>query len=174
MWERTLTINSTGKTFSMTGWKIGYAIGPANLNAALRAVHQFVTFASQTPFQDAMAEALELAPVNGYYDQLAREYTARRDWMLAALVDAGFTVLPASGTYFLTIDGGNLGFANDVELCHWLIREAGVTSVPPSAFYADASRAPVLARFCFAKEEATIAEARRRLLAAAPKLRQLV
>jgi aspartate/methionine/tyrosine aminotransferase len=174
MWERTLTINSTGKTFSMTGWKIGYAIGPASLNAALRAVHQFVTFASQTPFQDAMAEALELAATNGYYEQLAHDYTARRDLMHEALTGAGLSVLPGFGTYFLTIDGSGLGFANDIELCHWLIVEAGVTSVPPSAFYADPARAPLLARFCFAKEQATIAEAAGRLNAAAPKLRQLV
>ncbi|CAN5346483.1 methionine aminotransferase [soil metagenome] len=174
MWERTLTINSTGKTFSMTGWKIGYAIGPASLNAALRTVHQFVTFASQTPFQDAMAEALELAATNGYYDQLAREYTDRRRQMNDALVDAGFTVLPSAGTYFLTIDGSRFGFATDVEFVHWLITEAGVTSVPPSAFYADASRAPLLARFCFAKQHATIAEAATRLQAAAPKLGQLL
>jgi aspartate/methionine/tyrosine aminotransferase len=174
MWERTLTINSTGKTFSMTGWKIGYAIGPASLNAALRAVHQFVTFASQTPFQDAMAEALELAATNGYYDQLACDYTERRNLMREALTGAGFPVLPSSGTYFLTIDGSGYGFANDVEFCHWLIVEAGVTSVPPSAFYADPARAPLLARFCFAKEHATIAEAADRLKAATPKLGQLV
>lgn len=172
MWERTLTINSTGKTFSMTGWKIGYAVGPASLNAALRAVHQFVTFASQTPFQDAMAEALELAATNGYYERLAREYTARRAQMNEALADAGFSVLPSSGTYFLTVDGSEFGFANDIEFCHWLIVEAGVTSVPPSAFYADPARAPLLARFCFAKEHATIAEAGRRLRQASPKLQQ--
>lgn len=174
MWERTLTINSTAKTFSMTGWKIGYSIGPAALNAALRIVHQYVTFASQTPFQEAMAEALELAPQNGYYEQLAREYTERRQRMNDALVEAGFTVLPSAGAFFLMIDGSRFGFKNDVEFCHWLITEAGVTSVPPSAFYADASRAPLLARFCFAKEHATIAEAAQRLKAAAPKLGQLV
>ena len=75
MWERTLTINSTGKTFSMTGWKIGFAVGPPELNAALRAVHQFVTFASATPFQEAMAIALESAASRGYYDTLAQDYT---------------------------------------------------------------------------------------------------
>src|SRR6478735_2217088 len=78
MWERTLTINSTGKTFSMTGWKIGYAIGPASLNAAVRAVHQFVTFASQTPFQEARALALETAGKRGYYDQLSLDYAGRK------------------------------------------------------------------------------------------------
>src|SRR3954447_12290690 len=89
MWERTLTINSTGKTFSMTGWKIGFAVGPASLNAALRAVHQFVTFASATPFQDAMATAMEVAPTLGYYEQLVADYTRRRDGLRAVLEDAG-------------------------------------------------------------------------------------
>jgi len=163
MWERTLTINSTGKTFSMTGWKIGYAVGPANLNAALRAVHQFVTFASQTPFQEAMATALETAEERGYYAQLTAEYDARRVAMAKAIEGAGFTVLPASGSYFLMADPGEVEFATDVEFCKWLIREAGVTTVPPSAFYADPSTAPMLARFCFAKKLETIAAAAERL-----------
>ena len=78
MWDRTLTINSTGKTFSMTGWKIGYAIGPASLNAAVRTVHQFVTFASATPFQEAMADAIEQAGGRNFYATLAAEYDERR------------------------------------------------------------------------------------------------
>ena len=85
MWERTLTINSTGKTFSMTGWKIGYAIGPAPLNAALRAVHQFVTFATATPFQEAMAVAIEQAAERDYYRELAAEYDERREALDDAL-----------------------------------------------------------------------------------------
>ncbi len=74
MWERTITMNSAGKTFSLTGWKIGWAIGPAELVGAIQAVHQFVTFASGTPFQEAIATALEYSRTNGYYDRLAREY----------------------------------------------------------------------------------------------------
>ena len=89
MWERTLTINSTGKTFSMTGWKIGYAIGPANLSAAIRTVHQFVTFASATPFQEAMAEAIEQAEERDFYPQLATEYDERRRALDYALSEAG-------------------------------------------------------------------------------------
>jgi aspartate/methionine/tyrosine aminotransferase len=165
MWERTLTINSTAKTFSMTGWKIGYAVGPANLNAALRTVHQFVTFASQTPFQDAMASALETADDRKYYAQLAGEYTARRDAMRDAITTAGFTVLPAGGAFFLMADPNGREFVNDMEFCFWLIREAGVTTVPPSAFYVNRDDAPVLARFCFAKKMETIATAAERLAA---------
>jgi aspartate/methionine/tyrosine aminotransferase len=163
MRDRTLTINSTGKTFSMTGWKIGYAIGPARLNAALRAVHQFVTFATATPFQEAMADALKLAPRIGYYEQLQREYDERRLMLEQALAGAGLPVLPVEGAYFLMADVSGLGFEDDVGFCRWLTSEIGVAAVPPSAFYADPARAPLLARFCFAKREETIAQAAERL-----------
>lgn len=165
MWERTLTVNSTGKTFSMTGWKIGYAVGPAALNAALRTVHQFVTFATSTPFQEAMAVALELAATNGYYDTLRAEYTARRDLLGAALRDAGLATLPIGGSYFLLADIAPLGFPDDAAFCRYLASEIGVAAIPPSAFYADPARAPQLARFCFAKRPETIAAAAERLTA---------
>ena len=163
MWERTLTINSTGKTFSMTGWKIGYAIGPPALNAAIRVVHQFVTFASATPFQEAMAEAIELADERDYYAVLAREYDERRIALHDALETAGLPVLPIEGSYFLMADISNRGFTSDVEFCRWLVTNHGVAAVPPSAFYVDAASAPLLARFCFAKRMDTIEEARVRL-----------
>jgi aspartate/methionine/tyrosine aminotransferase len=165
MWERTLTINSTGKTFSMTGWKIGYAVGPAPLNAALRAVHQFVTFATATPFQEAMAVALESSVTNGYYAQLRADYTARRDLLAAALHAAGLATLPIGGSYFLLADIAPLGFPDDVAFCRFLAAEIGVAAIPPSAFYADPTRAPQLARFCFAKRPETIAAAAERLQA---------
>jgi aspartate/methionine/tyrosine aminotransferase len=165
MWERTLTVNSTGKTFSMTGWKIGYAVGPAALNAALRTIHQFVTFATSTPFQEAMAVALELAAANGYYDTLRAEYTARRDLLAAALHEAGLATLPIGGSYFLLADIAPLGFPDDAAFCRYLAAEIGVAAIPPSAFYADPARAPQLARFCFAKRPETIAAAAERLVA---------
>ncbi len=163
MWERTLTINSTGKTFSMTGWKVGYAIGPASLNAPLRSVHQFVTFASATPFQEAMAAALESAPYLGYYDDLSRDYVHRRDALKSALENAGLPTLPVAGAYFLMSDISQLGFETDVAFCRWLTAEIGVAAVPPSAFYLDPARAPLLARFCFAKKAETIQLAAERL-----------
>jgi aspartate/methionine/tyrosine aminotransferase len=163
MWERTLTINSTGKTFSMTGWKIGYTIGPASLNAAVRAVHQFVTFASGTPFQEAMATAFETAESRGYYDQLRAEYTHRRDLLRDALNGAGLPTLPIGGSYFLMADLTGLGFPDDASFCRFLTSEIGVAAVPPSAFYLDSARAPLLARFCFAKKDETLLEAGRRL-----------
>ena len=163
MWERTLTINSTGKTFSMTGWKIGYAIGPAPLNAAIRSVHQFVTFASATPFQEAMAEAIEQAEERDFYPRLAAEYDERRQALDDALSEAGIPALPIKGSYFLMADISDLGFQSDVEFCRWLVSNHAVAAVPPSAFYQDAATAPLLARFCFAKRLDTIAEARARL-----------
>jgi aspartate/methionine/tyrosine aminotransferase len=169
MWERTLTINSTGKTFSMTGWKIGYAVGPAELNAALRAVHQFVTFASATPFQDAMAGAFETAAATGYYELLTSEYDARRTLLRNALETAGMPTLPVAGSYFLMGDFSHLDFEDDVAFSRYLTAEIGVAAVPPSAFYADKGRAPKLARFCFAKRDETLLEAGRRL----EKLREL-
>jgi aspartate/methionine/tyrosine aminotransferase len=147
----------------MTGWKIGYLTGPASLNAAVRAVHQFVTFASGTPFQEAMAHAMEIAPDIGYYDQLQADYTRRRDLLRDGLTGAGLPVLPIHGSYFLMADVSDLGFATDVDLCRYLVTEIGVAAVPPSAFYVDPARAPLLARFCFAKEDATLQAAGERL-----------
>jgi len=170
MWERTLTINSTGKTFSMTGWKVGYAVGPAHLNAALRSVHQFVTFATATPFQDAMAEALEIADERGYYDQLLADYDQRRNSLRMALEAAGLPTLPIGGAYFLLADASELGFTDDVAFCRWLMSDIGVAAVPPSAFYLDPARAPLLARFCFAKRPETIQLAAARLLAMPERL----
>ncbi len=163
MWERTLTINSTGKTFSMTGWKVGYAVGPPSLNQAVRATHQFVTFSTSTPFQEAMATAMDTAARTGYYEQLRREYTARRDRLASALADAGLKTLPVQGAYFLLADVQGMGFPDDVSFCKYLTAEIGVAAIPPSAFYADSSRAPLLARFCFAKSEETLRSAAERL-----------
>lgn len=163
MWERTLTVNSTGKTFSMTGWKIGFTVGPADLNAAIRAVHQFSTFATATPFQEAMAVALETAEERGYYRQLTGEYSQRRDRLRAVLADAGLPPLNCQGAYFLMSDVTPHGFDNDVEFCRYLVTEAGVAAIPPSAFYLDPATAPPLARFCFAKRFETIDAAAERL-----------
>ena len=172
MYERTLTINSTGKTFSMTGWKIGYAIGPAPLNAALRAVHQYVTFASATPFQDAMALALEEADARGYYAELARDYAERRTLLSDALTGAGLPLLTNQGSYFLMADISSTGFPDDVAFCRFLIEQLGVAAVPPSAFCLDSANAPLHARFCFAKMPETLNEAGRRMSRLPEAIRQ--
>ncbi len=163
MWERTLTVNSTGKTFSMTGWKIGFTVGPADLNAAIRATHQFSTFATATPFQEAMAVALETAEERGYYQQLRDEYAERRDRLRAVLADTSLPPLECQGAYFLMSDVTPHGFDNDIDFCRYLVTEAGVAAIPPSAFYLDPATAPPLARFCFAKKFETIDAAAERL-----------
>ncbi|MFV9506743.1 MAG: aminotransferase class I/II-fold pyridoxal phosphate-dependent enzyme [Oscillochloridaceae bacterium umkhey_bin13] len=163
MAERTLTINSTGKTFSVTGWKIGYAVGPVALNDALRAAHQWITFATATPLQAAAAAALEGAFAHGYYDELRAEYSARRERLEAVLNVVGLPTLPTEGSYFTMADISQTGFADDAAFCRWLTREVGVAAIPPSAFYADPASAPMLARFCFAKRLETIDAAGERL-----------
>lgn len=163
MRERTLTINSTGKTFSMTGWKIGYVIAPPHLSEGIRRTHQFITFATSTPFQEAMATAMESAAQDGYYADLAARYTQLRDQMQEGLVAAGLPVLPVYGSFFLLADIRGTDFEDDVSFCKYLTAEIGVAAIPPSAFYADPSTAPKLARFCFAKDSETLSAAAERL-----------
>jgi aspartate/methionine/tyrosine aminotransferase len=163
MWERTLTLNSLGKTFSVTGWKVGYAVGPAKLNHALRQAHQWVTFATATPFQAAAASALDQAHTNGYYDQLRAEYDARRNLLLEVLEVAGLPALPVQGSYFINVDIHGLGFTDDRAFCRFLTTELGVAAIPTSAFYTDPTTAPALARFCFAKKRETLEAAGERL-----------
>ncbi len=163
MWERTLTLNSVGKTFSVTGWKIGYAVGPAALNHALRQAHQWVTFATATPLQEATAVALEQAAVNGYYVQLHAEYGERHRLLHQILEDVGLPALPVQGSYFISVDISALGFADDRAFCRYLTTEVGVAAIPTSAFYSDPATAPPLARFCFAKKHETLEAAGERL-----------
>jgi aspartate/methionine/tyrosine aminotransferase len=147
----------------MTGWKIGFVIAPAALSASVRGVHQFNTFATATPFQEAMAVAMEQAEAQGYYRELAANYAMLRNLLQNALEAADLPVLPVSGSYYLMADISGLGFPNDVSFCRYLTSEIGVASIPPSAFYFDPSTAPLLARFCFAKRAETIAAAAERL-----------
>jgi aspartate/methionine/tyrosine aminotransferase len=163
MWERTLTLNSVGKTFSVTGWKIGWAVGPAALNHALRQAHQWVTFATSTPLQEAAAVALEQAAATGYYAQLRTDYHERRALLRQILESVGLPTLPVEGSYFISADISALGFADDRAFCRFLTTEIGVVAIPTSAFYVDPASAPPLARFCFAKKHATLEAAGERL-----------
>ncbi len=173
MRERTITVNSTGKTFSLTGWKIGYLTAPADLTAAVRRVHQFVTFATATPFQVAAAVALIEADERDYYTAFAAMYAAKRDKLAAALTAGGLTPLTPQGTYFTMADTAAFGFSDDVAFARYLTTEVGVACIPPSAFYQASDRAAArhLARFCFAKVEPTLDEAARRLRSAGDALR---
>jgi aspartate/methionine/tyrosine aminotransferase len=166
MADRTITVDSVGKTFSVTGWKIGWAHAAPPLTTALRAVHQFVTFCSSTPLQEAAADALGWAHETGYFDELRAAYTARRDLLRGILHEAGLPTLPIAGAYFLLVDLDpipELAGIDDVTFCRTLTTEVGVAAIPPSAFYADPRTAPRLARFCFAKRDETLRAAEAKL-----------
>lgn len=163
MWERTLTLNSVGKTFSVTGWKIGWSVGPAKLNQALRASHQWVTFATSTPMQEATAVAIEQAISGSYYQDLRVEYNERRQLLYDILEGIGLPILPADGSYFISADISAIGYTDDRAFCRMLTSEYGVAAIPTSAFYSDPSQAPTLARFCFAKKIETLHAAAERL-----------
>ncbi len=154
MRERTVLISSTGKTFSFTGWKIGYSCAPPALTAALRTVHQFVTFCVATPFQHAMAAALT-AP-DDYYRDFRREYQARRDRLGRGLAQAGFGVLEPAGTYFTLGDIRPLGADSDVAFCRELPARVGVAAIPSSAFFVNKEVGRHLVRFAFCKTQATL------------------
>lgn len=163
MWERTVTVNSAGKSFTVTGWKIGYAIAPAPLTEMLRRVHQYVNYAIATPLQAAVAQALEYALRTEYYDELREFYAVRRKLLIDILQEAGMNVTPHEGTYFVMADVASSGFSDDIAFCRHLTIDVGVAAIPPSVFYEDPKKAPVMARFCFAKELATLHMAADRL-----------
>jgi N-succinyldiaminopimelate aminotransferase len=157
MAERTLTISSVGKSFSFTGWKIGWCSGPAGLVAATRTVKQFLTFAGGTPLQHAAAAALRLPPT--YLESQRRDLRTKRDLLCAGLTAAGLEPLVPAGTYFVNVD-----VATDaIAFCAELPGRCGIVAIPTSVFYDDDSAAPTLARFAFCKREEVIAEASRRL-----------
>lgn len=160
--ERTLTISSTGKTFSLTGWKIGYAWGPRELVAAAQAAHQFVTYATASPLQWAMAQAL--AASDSFYEELRSEYTERRDFLVGVLREVGFEAAEPSGTYFVMADVSRFGFEDDFAFARHLTADVGVACIPPSVFYAkEKAQGRRLARFAFCKKMETLKEAARRL-----------
>lgn len=171
MAERTLTISSAGKTFSVTGWKIGWVHGPAPLVAAVRAVKQFLTFVSGGPFQPAVASALGLG--DEFYVGLAADLQRKRDLLAAGLDAAGFEVFTPGGTYFVVADARGLGFDDGVDLCRRLPELAGVAAVPVSVFTDDKEASRSLVRFAFCKRDEVLGEAVERLgrLAAGRTLR---
>lgn len=161
MAERTLTVSSGGKSFSYTGWKVGWAIGPAALRRAVAQAHQYVTFAVAAPLQEGIALALRLP--DSYFEGLLTEYTARRDRLLSSLRAAGFEPWIPEGAYFVCAEVTRFGFPSDEAFCRWLTTEVGVAAIPLSAFYARPPLAQQVARFAFCKTEAVLDEAARRL-----------
>ncbi|MEV4638239.1 pyridoxal phosphate-dependent aminotransferase [Actinoplanes sp. NPDC049548] len=161
MRERTLRISSAGKTFSCTGWKVGWATGPAPLVSAMTRVKQFLTFVNAGPLQPAVAVALGLP--DAYFTTFRDGLQARRDRLVAGLTDAGFGVLPSEGTYFVTADIRPLGGTDGVDFCRTLPGRCGVVAVPTQVFYDHREQGRHLIRFAFCKREDVIDEAARRL-----------
>ena len=163
MFERTVTLSSLGKTFSLTGWKIGWAIAPAHLTAGVRAAHQFITFATATPLQHGAVAALKAD--DSYYKEFVDAYKNRRDVLAEGLIKIGFEVYLPQGTYFVLADHTKFGFADDVTFCEHLIKEVGVAAIPPSAFYSNPEDGKHLVRFAFCKDEQTLIDALKRMSA---------
>ncbi|KAF6664344.1 pyridoxal phosphate-dependent aminotransferase [Pantoea vagans] len=158
--QRAIAVSSFGKTFHMTGWKVGYCIAPAAISAELRKVHQYLTFSVNTPAQLAIADMLREHPE--HYQALPAFYRDRRDRLANALRHSRFRVLPCQGTYFLLVDYSAISDLDDVSFCQWLTREVGVAAIPLSVFCADPFPHKLI-RLCFAKQPATLDAAAERL-----------
>jgi aspartate/methionine/tyrosine aminotransferase len=161
MWERTLTLSSIGKTFSLTGWKLGWGIAPAALTAGLRAAHQFLTFTTPTPVQHGAVAAM--AAPGGFYEDLRSGYLKKRDLLADGLEAVGFEVHRPQGTYFMMAGFDHFGFTDDRSFCRHLVEEARVVAIPPSVFYHRPEDGSRLVRFAFCKDETLLSEALDRL-----------
>jgi len=161
MWERTLRISSAGKTFSCTGWKIGWVSGPAPLVAAVTKVKQFLTYVNGAPFQPAIAVALALP--DAYYQTFRTDLESRRDLLCDGIGSTGMTVLRPEGTYFVTADISPLGERDGMEFCRSLPDRRGVVAIPTQVFYDNVEAGRTLVRFAFCKRPDVITEAVRRL-----------
>jgi N-succinyldiaminopimelate aminotransferase len=163
MRERTVTIGSAGKTFSFTGWKVGWVTGTPELVTAVRSVKQFLTYVSSGPFQYAVAEALALP--DAYFEDFRRSMLARRDILAEGLTAAGFQVFEPAGTYFITTDIRPLGEKDGFAFCRALPERAGVVAIPNAVFYDDREAGAPFVRFAFCKREEVLREATQRLRA---------
>jgi aminotransferase len=159
---RTITISGASKTFSVTGWRIGSIVAPAEITGAIRKVHDFLTVGAPAPLQEGVAAGLELLGPD-YYDKLAGEYRERRDVLCAGLLDAGFRLEPPEGSYYVLADFSELSDQSDGEFATWLTSEVGVAPVPGSSFFADVEQGRTLVRFAFCKKLDTLREAGDRL-----------
>ncbi|MEU8974502.1 pyridoxal phosphate-dependent aminotransferase [Streptomyces monashensis] len=161
MRERTVTIGSAGKTFSFTGWKVGWVTGSPELVGAVRSVKQFLTYVSSGPFQYAVAEALALP--DSYFEEFRRSMQTRRDLLAEGLTAAGFRVFAPAGTYFITTDIRPLGEKDGFAFCRTLPERAGVVAIPNAVFYDDREAGAPFVRFAFCKKEDVLREAAQRL-----------
>ncbi|MEP6925748.1 MAG: aminotransferase class I/II-fold pyridoxal phosphate-dependent enzyme [Pyrinomonadaceae bacterium] len=161
MRERTVIVNSLSKTYSVTGWRVGYCIAPPEITKAIRKVHDFLTVGAAAPLQAAGAYALGLPPE--YYAGLQTEYQQKREFLLPALQSAGFKTYAPDGAYYIMTDISAFGFNNDVEFTKFLITEIGVACVPGSSFYHHKELGSQKVRFCFCKRDETLEAAASRL-----------
>ena len=161
MAERTVTINSLSKTYSVTGWRVGWAIAPPSLTGAIRKVHDFLTVGAAAPLQAAGVAALGIP--ESYYAELTAAYRRRRDMLLDILDRRHFTCYKPAGAYYIMTDIGVFGFRDDLEFARYLVKDVGVAAVPGSSFYSHAAAGRTKLRFCFCKQDETLAEADRRL-----------
>jgi len=161
MRDRTIVINGMSKTYSVTGWRVGWAIAPPEATAAIRKVHDFLTVGAAAPLQQAGAIALK-SP-QSYYDKLATDYKVRRERLLKILTAAGFKVYKPLGAYYIMTDISAFGFPDDVAFAKFLVEKVGVAVVPGSSFYNDARDGALQVRFTFCKKETTLAAAEERL-----------
>ena len=163
MADRTVTINSVSKTFSVTGWRVGWTIAPADVSGGIRKVHDFLTVGAAAPLQAASAAALAMPET--YYRDLAATYRVKRDRLMGILRNAGFVCYEPRGAYYIMTDIGRFGFPDDVAFARHLVTEIGVAAVPGSSFYRDPATGRTKLRFCFCKKDETLAAAETRLAA---------
>ena len=161
MADRTIVINSVSKTFSVTGWRVGWTIGPADLTNAIRKVHDFLTVGAAAPLQAAAAAALRMPA--SYYTDLAATYRGKRERLMGILQQAGFVCYEPKGAYYIMTDISAFGFPDDVTFARHLVTDIGVASVPGSSFYRDPHAGRQRVRFCFCKKEETLQAADERL-----------
>ncbi|HMD34949.1 MAG TPA: aminotransferase class I/II-fold pyridoxal phosphate-dependent enzyme [Vicinamibacterales bacterium] len=161
MADRTVTINGLSKTYSVTGWRVGWTISPPSITGAIRKVHDFLTVGAAAPLQEAGAVALGMP--DEYYVKLAADYQRRRDVLVDILERHHFVCYKPSGAYYIMTDISGFGFSDDVTFARHLVKEIGVATVPASSFYKNSANGRTKIRFCFCKKDATLAEADRRL-----------
>jgi aspartate/methionine/tyrosine aminotransferase len=161
MRDRTITINGLSKSYSVTGWRVGWAVAPPEITNAIRKVHDFLTVGAPAPLQEAGAAALSLPA--SYYRELADRYRTRRDHLIPALEKAGFRCYRPRGAYYVMTDISGFGFANDVEFAAHLVKDVGIACVPGSSFYKHPKDGSQQVRFAFCKKPETLDEAARRL-----------
>jgi len=162
MRERTVTVSGLSKTWSVTGWRVGWCLAPPDLTNAIRKVHDFLTVGAPAPLQEAAAVALAMP--DEYYRRLAESYRERREFLVPVLERAGFKPIPPRGAYYVMTDITEFGFPDDVTFARWLVAEGGVAAVPGSSFYSDAAAGSQRLRFHFARKRETLEAAAERLI----------